>query len=116
MTRMREQPRAVLERQIELLERGDVDGLVNQYHHDALLLRFDTSARGHDQIRSLLAEYVSRGPRLKSLDAYGESDDILSYQATMMLGGAEIHTYGVFFLRDGKIWRQFAGILSSGGP
>ncbi len=108
------EPRALLERQIELLERADIDGLVDQYHRDAVVLRFDMSARGHDEIRALFSDYVSRGPRLKSLDAYGESDDMLSYQATMELGGAEVHTYGTFVLRDGKIWRQFAGVVSSG--
>lgn len=109
-------PRDLLDRQIELLQSGDVDGLVDQYDEEATVLRFDMSARGHDEIRSLFTDYVARGPRLKSLDSYTESSDMLSYQATMELGGSPVRTYGVFVLRRGKIWRQVAGILPSNAP
>ena len=113
---METRPRDLLDRQIDLLQSGDVDTLVDQYDAEAIVLRFDMSARGHDEIRSLFADYVARGPRLKKLDSYAETGDMLSYQATMELNGAEVRTYGVFFLRRGKIWRQFAGILSSNAP
>jgi hypothetical protein len=109
-------PRDVLDRQVELLQSGDVDGLIDQYDEEAIVLRFDMIARGRDEIRSLFADYVARGPRLKSLDSYAESSDMLSYQATMELSGSEVRTYGVFVLRRGKIWRQVAGILSSTTP
>jgi hypothetical protein len=106
-------PRNLLDRQIELLQSGDIDGLVEQYDEEAIVLRFDRAARGRDEIRSLFADYVARRPRLKSLDSYAETSDMLSYQATMELNGSEVRTYGVFILRSGKIWRQFAGVLSS---
>jgi len=109
-------PRDLLDRQIDLLQSGDVDGLVDQYDAEAIVLRFDMSARGHDEIRSLFTDYVARGPRLRRLDSYAETSDMLSYHATMELNGAEVRTYGVLVMRRGKIWRQFAGILSSNAP
>jgi hypothetical protein len=113
---MNTKSRHLLDRQIELLQSGDVDGLVDQYDEEATVLRFDMSAQGHEQIRSLFTDYVARGPRLKSLDSYAESSDMLSYQATMELGGSEVRTYGILVLRRGKIWRQFAGILPPNAP
>lgn len=109
-------PRVVLDRQVEFLENRDLDGLMAQYDEDAVVLRFDRSARGLDEIRSLFAEYVARGPRVRSVDSYAAADDMLSYQATMEIGGADVRTYGILVLRDGKIWRQFAGILPSNTP
>jgi hypothetical protein len=116
MARMDSGPRHVLDRQVELLETGDLDALVSQYDTDAVVLRFDMSARGRDEIRSLFAAYLSRRPRLKSLDSYAESEDMLSYQATMEIDGSDVRTYGVFVLRGGRIWRQFAGVVPSKSP
>lgn len=107
--------RALLDRQVELLQSGDLDALIAQYHPDAVVLRFDRRAQGQAEIRRLFEDYVAARPRLISLDAYAESDDALSYQATMRVADSDIRTYGVFVLRDGKIWRQVAGVFPPGG-
>ena len=104
-------PKAVLDRQMELITNRDIDGLMAQYHPEAVLLRFDRVAHGLDEIRTLLATYLGEMPTVKSLDAFAEDEDTLSYQATMQMGEAVVRSYGAWVLKDGKIWRQIAGLL-----
>jgi len=104
-------PKAVLDRQMELISNRDIDGLMSQYHPEAVLLRFDRVARGLEEIRTLLATYLGQMPTVKSVDAFAEAGDTLSYQATMQMGEAVVRTYGAWVLKDGKIWRQVAGLL-----
>jgi hypothetical protein len=58
---------------------------MDQYDDDAVLVRFDEVATGKPQIRQLMAAYLERSPKLQRLDAIAESDDSLSYQATMLI-------------------------------
>ncbi len=49
--------------------------------------------------------------RRASLDAIAVTEDTLSYQATMTIGGKTVRTYGAWMLKEGKIWRQVTGLL-----
>jgi hypothetical protein len=106
-----ESPRSVFERQMQLIEAADLDGLLEQYDEDAVLVRFDRVIAGRDGLREFFAGYLAARPRVRSVDAYAETDDVVSYQATLETGGGEVRGYGVFVLRDGKIWRQAAGAV-----
>ena len=106
-----ESPRDLFERQLRLIEAGDLDGLLEQYHEDAVLVRFDRVVSGRDGLREFFAAYLAAEPRVRSVDAYADADDVVSYQATLGTTGGELRAYGVFFLRDGKIWRQVAGAV-----
>jgi hypothetical protein len=106
-----ESPRELFERQVELIEAGDLDGLLAQYDEDAVLVRFDRVIAGRDGLREFFAGYLAAQPRVRSIDAYAETDDVVSYQATLETAGGEVRAYGVFVLRDGKIWRQAAGVV-----
>jgi ketosteroid isomerase-like protein len=103
--------RAMLEHQIQLIESRDLDGLMDQYEPDAVLVRFDRVANGKEEIRELMGAYLALSPRMEKLDAYAGSGDSLSYQATMVIGGRPVRTYGAWVLRGNRIWRQFAGII-----
>jgi hypothetical protein len=106
-----EPPRDVFDRQLRLIEAGDLDGLLEQYDEDAVLVRFDRVIAGREGLREFFAGYLAAGPRVRSVEAYAETDDVVSYQATVETAGGEVRGYGVFVLRDGKIWRQVAGVV-----
>ena len=112
--------RAFLDRQIELIEAGDLDGLLERYHEDAVLVRPDAVVRGRPALRALFATYLAPPPRVVSVDSFAAADNSLHYQATLEAGtGAGAGTrrdYGAFVLREGKIWRQFAGTLAAPAP
>ncbi len=106
-----EAPRDVFDRQLRLIEAGDLDGLLEQYDEDAVLVRFDRVIAGREGLREFFAGYLAAEPRVRSVDAYAEADEVVSYQATPETAGGEVRGYGVFVLRDGKIWRRVAGVF-----
>jgi hypothetical protein len=106
-----ESPRELFERQVGLIEAGDLEGLLAQYDDQAVLVRFDRVVTGREALREFFAGYLAGRPRIRSVDAYADADDVVSYQATLETAGGEVRGYGVFVLRDGKIWRQVAGVV-----
>ena len=104
-------PRDVFERQMRLIEAGDLEGLLEQYDDEAVLVRFDRVVAGREGLREFFAAYLAAEPRVRSVDAYADAGDVVSYQATLETAGGELRGYGVFVLRDGKIWRQVAGAV-----
>ena len=105
-------PKELFDRQIALLEARDLDGLLAQYHEDAVLLRFDRVVTGKAELKEFFAGYVALAPRVERIERFAESDDLLAYEAIVSTETGEMHTYGVFLLRDGKIWRQTAAAFS----
>ncbi len=105
--------RALLDRQVEYLKRGDVDALVDQYHEDAVVVRFDRVFTGREAVRTLFAEYLAMEPRVVELVGFAAAVDTLSYQARMVVGGRQVLAYGTWVVRDGAIWRQTAGSIAS---
>ena len=104
-------PRDVFDRQVRLMEAGDLDGLLGQYHEDALLLRFDRAVRGRAALRDYYAAYLSQRPRMLELLQYADADDVISYQALLELGGEERRTHGAIVLRGERIARQVTGLF-----
>jgi len=105
--------RTIFDRQTDFIRNRDLEGLTGQYSEDAILLRFDTESVGQQAIRQFFASYLETDPQVLTVDAYTEADEMLSYQSTMSVDGAEVRTYGIWIVRDGKIWRQFAGAIGS---
>jgi hypothetical protein len=99
----------VFVRQLDALAGGDVDVLMENYHQDSVLLRFDGVATGFDEVRATLSVYLSLGPELVELSQYAQTDDTISYRAIMKIGGRNEKAFGTLVLRDGKIWRQTVG-------
>ncbi len=104
--------REFFDRQMALIEAGDVDGLLARYHEDAVLLRTNVVVRGRAAIRELFTRYLDPPPRIVSVDGFNAADDSIVYHATLAGPQGERRDYGVLVLRDGKIWRQFAGALA----
>ena len=104
-------PRELFERQVELIEAGDLEGLLAQYDDEAVLVRFDRVVSGREALREFFAGYLAARPRVRSVDAYADTEDVVSYQATLETASGTARGYGVFVLREGRIWRQIAGVV-----
>ncbi|MGF1425294.1 nuclear transport factor 2 family protein [Kitasatospora sp. LaBMicrA B282] len=101
----------VLTRQLDALGRGDLDALLANYAADAELLRSDGVFRGPERIRAAFARYLALRPRLVELSECTESCDTLLYRAVLELGGTRKEAIGTMVIRNGKIWRQTAGVF-----
>jgi hypothetical protein len=109
--------RELLDRRLRLVAAGDLDGLVGQYHEDAVLLRFDRELRGRAALREHLAAWLAQRPQVKELLQVAAVEDVVSYQALEVVSGEELRTYGVLVLRGERIARHVTGVfpVAAGG-
>lgn len=98
----------VLARQLDCMERRDLDGLMDNYVPDAMLVRFDGASSGLPEIRAALGGYLELKPKLVEIQGYAQSGDVIMYKAIMKLNGQPEESVGTMVVRDGKIWRQTA--------
>jgi hypothetical protein len=110
-------PRELFDRHVRLTEAGDLEGLLGQYHEDAVLLRFDRVVRGKDALREHYAAYLATGPRFKELLQVADTEDLVSYQAVIEQGDEEHRAYGAIWTRGERIVRQVSGLfpVAAGG-
>jgi hypothetical protein len=108
-------PRELFDRQQRLVEAGDLDGLLAQYHEDAVLVRFDRVVRGRAALREYFTAYLAQRPRILELLQYAEADDVVSYQAVLELAGEQVRAHGTLMLRGERIHRQVAGLFPAIG-
>ncbi|CAN5720748.1 hypothetical protein BH23DEI1_BH23DEI1_08090 [soil metagenome] len=103
------------DRQIELLEAGNVEELIrSQYAPDATLISFDVTRRGHDELIAHFRDYLQHLGSLKvlSTDKFTETDDSIFFEATAQTAYGIAHVYDIFMLRDGVATHHFTGLLS----
>ncbi len=108
-------PRELLDRRRRLIEAGDLEALVAQYHEDAVLVRFDRVVRGRAALREHLGTYLAGRPRWRELLQVAEAEDVVSYQALVEQGGEEVKAYGSLFLRGERIAREVEGLFPAPG-
>lgn len=106
--------RTFYEQQVRHLESFDVDGLVDQYHEDAVLVGFDFMVNGREALREHFDAYLQRlgSLRLISTDRFTETEDSIFFEATIETNLGEARVYDVFILRDGRATHQFTGVIS----
>lgn len=106
--------RQYYEEQIRFLEERDVEGLMSQYHDDAVLIGFDFQVHGKEALRQHMRQYIQRLGYLKllSTDKFTETADSIFFEATIETALAVARVYDVFLLRDGRATHQFTGVLS----
>jgi hypothetical protein len=104
-------PRELFERQVRLIEARDLEGLLGQYHEDAVLVRFDRVVRGKPALRDYLTGYLAQRPRIREVLQFAEADDVASYHAVVELGGEELRSHGTLVLRGERIHRQVTGLF-----
>jgi hypothetical protein len=105
---------AFLGEQIELLQQGDVDGLLElHYHPDALLITQQTGMRGHTALRSYFTRYVATlgNFAVDSVDLLSAADGALLFEATVTSALGRARVYDAFVLRDGRAAHHFAGVI-----
>ncbi|GAA2752338.1 nuclear transport factor 2 family protein [Kitasatospora cinereorecta] len=103
--------RAVFDRQLACLSRGDLEGLLENYAPDAVLLRFDAEFSGIERISEAFSGYLALRPRLVALTHYAESSDMIFYRALMEIAGETKETIGTMMFTNEKISRQTAAVL-----
>lgn len=106
--------RRFYERQVALLEAGDVHSIVReQYHPDATLVRFEGNVRGRDALDEHFRNYLAHlgSIRLESTDKFTETDDSIFFEATVLTEIGRARVYDVFLLADGKATHHFTGVL-----
>jgi hypothetical protein len=106
--------REFYDRQIGYLESGDIDGLMSQYHDDAILIGFDLTVRGAAALRTHMEGYLAHlgSLRLVSTDKFTGTEDSIFFEATVDTDLGRARVYDVFMLRDGRATHQFTGVLS----
>jgi hypothetical protein len=104
-------PRELFDRRVRLIEAGDLEGLLGQYHEDAVLVRFDRTVRGKPALRDFYAAYLAQRPRVREVLQYADAEDLISYQAVLELGGEERRAHGTIVLRGERIARQVDGLF-----
>lgn len=107
--------RTFYDNHIRLLEANDVDGLIEkQYTDDAMLIGFDLEVAGRDALLAYFKEYMAGLGYLQvlSTDKFTESEDSILFEATIATAKGIARVYDVFYLRGGKAYRQWTGLLS----
>jgi len=104
-------PRGLFERQVRLIESGDLEALLGQYHEDAVLLRFDRTVVGKAALREHFGAWLAQRPRIREVLQIAESEDVASFQMLVEVGGEAVRSYGALFLRGERIARQVSGLF-----
>ena len=102
------------DRQVALLEAGDVPALIaSQYHTDAVLTGFDLHVSGHDALVKHFTGYLAHlgGIKLLSTEKFMETEDSIMFEATVKVAAGVARVYDVFYMKHGKIARHFTGML-----
>ena len=100
-------------RQLDFIAKKDFEGLIhNQYTDDAELLNFDYYIKGAPALIEYFRNYVNGLGYIKllSTDKYTEGDESVFFESTVEVAAGVAQVYDVFVMRDGKIWRHFAGL------
>jgi aerobic carbon-monoxide dehydrogenase small subunit len=101
------------ESQVRYLIAGDADGLVDDnYAPDAVVASFDFQVKGHDALKAHFRNYMKwvQIREVISTDKFTETDDGLSFEATVRTNRGVARVYDVFTLRDGKVIYHFTGL------
>lgn len=107
-------------RYYQALSSRDLGSLAELYADDAEVIRYDGSAKGHDQIREFFDSWINRWGHfsLKTIDNMRLVDDLALWDATVDTQLGVLLTYDVVILRaDGRIHRHVPSVRGFwGGP
>ena len=103
----------IFAKQAGFLAVRDLDGLMECYHPEAMVVRFQGILTGRDEIRTMIQEYLDMDMQYVEMLEYVHTDDTILMRGVMKVKGVEEIGFGTYVLRDGLIWRQTSG--SEGG-
>ena len=101
------------ETQVKYLIAGNADKLVeDNYHPDAVVASFDFTVKGHEALKVHFRNYM-RWVQIKevvSTDKFTETEDGVSFEATVRTNRGVAKVYDVFVIKEGKITYHFTGM------
>jgi aerobic carbon-monoxide dehydrogenase small subunit len=101
------------ERQVEMLQAGDADRLVEEnYLEDAVLTSPDFIVRGKEALKRHFRNYLKwvTIKKVISTDKFVETENTVLFEATVESNHGIVKVYDAFVLRDGKIAYHFTGV------
>jgi hypothetical protein len=101
-------------RQVEYLQRGDVQGLVNAlYTEDARFDSFDVHAAGREAVAGVIELYLRRTAGLgrRTIETFSAGRDYIWFELAMETPAGPVRTYEVKFLREGRIALELFAVL-----
>ncbi len=103
--------RRFYEQQLVYLKNKDLDGLMGQYHEDAVLIGFDFQITGRVALRAHFENYFKKLGFIDvvSTDKFTETSDSIFFEATVKTQLGTVRVYDVFMLKEGKTTHQFTG-------
>ena len=106
--------RRFYDEQVELLNAGDIDRLVDtHYTPDAVLISFQNVVRGADALKEYYRGYMKMLGHLEvvSTDDFVAVPEGIFFTATANTDLGQSRVYDTWTLRDGKISHHFTGIF-----
>jgi hypothetical protein len=112
-----------IQAQLDSMKAGDLNGLINTYHHEAIVILNKPLARisqangtaiGLADVKTLLQCRISTGQDDLQLHDYVQGKDLAVLQTTQTIRGKAYQAFDYYLIRDGKIWRHVAGIYDTG--
>jgi hypothetical protein len=97
-------------RQIECLETKDIAALIETYHPDAVVVRFQGILNGIKEIGETFGRYMDIDAKYERLLEYTHAEDTIFVRAVMSVRGERELGFGAYVLKDGLVWRHVAGI------
>ncbi|TDQ46907.1 nuclear transport factor 2 family protein [Actinorugispora endophytica] len=106
-----EAARELFRRHTAALAARDLDRVVANYEEDAVIVRFDTVARGRAEIRAFFDRYLALDPEPRAAVAVNVTEDVVTYHVRLRLDGEPVDGFGTLVLRNGRFWRQTAAFV-----
>jgi hypothetical protein len=104
-------PRQLFDQAMAAINAGDAEALLALYAPDAVQVGYDRTVVGRDALRPLVEEWLASRPAVVEV-AYADGPDTIVFEAS----DGQIRGYGTLVLRDGLIWRETVGVVSSTAP
>jgi hypothetical protein len=105
-------PRELFDRAMAAIDAGDAEALLALYAPDAVQVGYDAVARGRDELRPRVQEWLAARPAVSEVAYADDGRDTIVFEAS----DGTTHGYGTLVLRDGLIWRETVGTIPSGPP
>ena len=103
--------------QVVYIETNNIDGLMSQYHEDAVLIFLDTIVCGRKHIRDFLIQNINylTDSNLDQVEKYNETKGIIFVQAVITLHSGKRRVGYLLILLDGKLSFQIVTTVADFG-
>lgn len=104
---------------VHCLDRGDVGGLSEIYHDEAVvivnrelscLMRTPSALKGGRGVTAAYEAYVGAGIGQEKVWDYVQGNNAFIVRSRVNVRGVEQDLFGYYVIRDGKIWRHVRGL------